>query len=166
MFFRVFETSLGWAGIAGTDLGITLLQLPKRGRAESFNAITQLAGVDSIESTSHFGETVEAITSYFDGNRVDFKCEVDSVRAGAFDIRVWNAAREVQYGEVVSYSWIAGRIGNPNAQRAVGQALGRNPVPLIVPCHRVLRADGRMGGFACGLDWKLKLLDLERRTRH
>jgi methylated-DNA-[protein]-cysteine S-methyltransferase len=82
--------------------------------------------------------------------------------AGEFDRRVWGAAREIGYGETDTYGGIAARIGRPGAARAVGQALGRNPIPVIVPCHRVLRADGSIGGFSAGLDWKVKLLEMEK----
>jgi methylated-DNA-[protein]-cysteine S-methyltransferase len=116
----------------------------------------------STESGSDFEDTVDAIRSYFDGKRVDFKCIVDSGSAGDFDVSVWSAAREIGYGDVATYKWVARRIGRPNAQRAVGQALGRNPIPLIVPCHRVLRTDGQLGGFRYGFDWKRRLLDIER----
>jgi methylated-DNA-[protein]-cysteine S-methyltransferase len=68
----------------------------------------------------------------------------------------------ISWGQTVSYKWVAGRIGRPNAARAVGQALGRNQVPLIIPCHRVIKEDGSIGGFGLGTEWKKWLLELER----
>ena len=104
---------------------------------------------------------VEKLGAYFRGERVDFDCELDLDGAGDFDRRVWEAAREIGYGETDTYGGIAARIGQAKAARAVGQALGRNPIPVIVPCHRVLRADGSVGGFSAGLDWKTRLLRME-----
>jgi len=74
---------------------------------------------------------------------------------------VWQATRLIPYGETRSYLWVAVQIGKPGAARAVGQALGRNPLPVIVPCHRVIAADGGLGGFTGGLEMKRRLLELE-----
>ena len=78
-----------------------------------------------------------------------------------FQREVWEATRLIAYGEARSYQWVAGQIKKPKATRAVGQALGSNPLPIIVPCHRVLASDGKLGGFTGGLDMKKNLLHLE-----
>ena len=78
-----------------------------------------------------------------------------------FQRQVWETTREVPYGEVRTYSWLAERISRPKAARSVGTALGQNPIPLVVPCHRIMRKGGRLGGFAGGLEWKQALLELE-----
>ena len=82
----------------------------------------------------------------------------------AFERRVYAVVKRIKAGEVRSYQWVAARLGQPNASRAVGQALKRNPWPLTVPCHRVIRADGRLGGFAWGLAQKRRLLLAERQS--
>ncbi len=79
-----------------------------------------------------------------------------------FQLKVWQALRDIPYGELVSYKTIAKAIGNPNAVRAVGGANGRNPIPIIVPCHRVIGSNGRLTGFGGGLETKQRLIDLER----
>ena len=84
-----------------------------------------------------------------------------SERAGAFEWDVWHCAKTIPFGETRSYGWIARKIGNPGAARAVGRALGANPWPLIIPCHRVIRSDGTIGGFSSGLKWKRYLLKYE-----
>jgi O-6-methylguanine DNA methyltransferase len=89
---------------------------------------------------------------------------VDLGGVGEFQRRVLEAARQIPFGEVRPYAWIAERIGHPRAVRAVGTALGENPVPLIVPCHRVGRSDGSLGGYIFGLPVKSQLWALERRT--
>ncbi|MCZ6626311.1 MAG: MGMT family protein [Deltaproteobacteria bacterium] len=83
-----------------------------------------------------------------------------------FTRAVLRITAQIPYGEVRSYRWVAQRLGKPNATRAVGNALARNPIPIIIPCHRVVRSDGTLGGFALGRDWKKGLLDLEKRNRN
>ncbi len=79
-----------------------------------------------------------------------------------FQRKVWEKVGEIPYGELKSYKWIAGEIGNPNGVRAVGNAVGKNPVPPIIPCHRVIRSDGKLGGFSSGIALKKWLLKLEK----
>ena len=106
----------------------------------------------------------EEIVEYLRGKRAFFSVPVDLSEAGAFQRRVLETARQIPFGEARPYAWVAERIGNPHAVRAVGTALGRNPVPLIVPCHRVWRADGGLGGYLFGVALKRQLLELERST--
>ncbi len=106
----------------------------------------------------------EEIAEYLHGKRAFFSVPVDLSEAPAFQRRVLEAARQIPFGEARPYSWVAGRIGSPRAVRAVGTALGRNPVPLIVPCHRVRRTDGGLGGYLFGEPLKRRLADLERNT--
>ncbi len=103
----------------------------------------------------------EQLAEYFTGARTHFDLDV-AVPGTAFQQRVWGALREIPYGVVVSYADVARRIGNPNAARAIGQANGANPTPIVVPCHRVIAADGTIGGFSSGLTIKRRLLDIER----
>jgi len=104
------------------------------------------------------------LQEYWEGRRSFFSVPVDLGAGPPFQHRVLDAAVRIPFGESRSYSWVAGAIGHPKAVRAVGTALGRNPVPFIVPCHRVLRSDGSLGGYGLGLPLKRLLLDLEVRT--
>ncbi len=104
------------------------------------------------------------IGEYLRGQRAFFSVPVDLSGAPPFQRRVLEAARQIPFGEGRPYAWVAERIGSPRAVRAVGTALGRNPVPLIVPCHRVWRTDGGLGGYLFGAQLKHRLLELERRT--
>jgi O-6-methylguanine DNA methyltransferase len=106
----------------------------------------------------------EELLQYLDGERSYFTVPVDLTHLPRFQHQVLDEARRIPFGEVRSYSYLAGRIDHPRAARAVGTALGRNPVPFIVPCHRVLREDESLGGYAFGLPLKSDLLDLERAT--
>ena len=107
-------------------------------------------------------ETSKQLTAYFKGKLKEFDLPL-SPEGTAFQHRVWEALRGIPYGETLSYGDLARRIGNPNACRAVGAANGRNPLPIVVPCHRVIGADGTLTGFGGGLPIKEQLLDHERR---
>ncbi|MGH7896546.1 MAG: methylated-DNA--[protein]-cysteine S-methyltransferase [Candidatus Binatia bacterium] len=126
-------------------------------------------GVGALEASSrgarsHAERAREELAEYLEGLRSYFTVPVDVSTAAPFQRSVLETAVTIPFGEVRSYQWIAGRIGSPRAVRAVGTALGRNPVPILVPCHRVLRSDGALGGYAFGLDWKSRFLALERET--
>ena len=104
------------------------------------------------------------LSEYLDGKRSFFSVPVDLSEAPEFQRKVLRATAAIPFGEARPYAWVARRIGHPRAVRAVGTALGRNPVPLIVPCHRVLRSDGSAGGYIFGVGVKADLLGLERVT--
>jgi O-6-methylguanine DNA methyltransferase len=106
----------------------------------------------------------EELHEYFQGKRAFFSVPVDLSETPEFQRRVLEAARRIPFGEVRPYAWVAQRIGHPRAVRAVGTALGRNPVPFIVPCHRVLQSGGGIGGYLFGSETKSGLLALERTT--
>jgi len=106
----------------------------------------------------------EELSEYFQGKRAFFSVPVDLSGVPEFQKKVLAAARRIPFGEVRPYAWVAQRIGHPRAVRAVGTALGRNPVPFIVPCHRVLQTGGGLGGYLFGTDVKSGLLSLERHT--
>jgi len=106
----------------------------------------------------------EELHEYLQGERAFFSVPVDLSGAPEFQKKVLAAARRIPFGEVRPYAWVARTIGNPRAVRAVGTALGRNPVPFIVPCHRVLQSGGGLGGYLFGTDTKSRLLALERTT--
>jgi methylated-DNA-[protein]-cysteine S-methyltransferase len=107
-----------------------------------------------------FADVRRQLTEYFDGRRRSFDVPL-ALRGNSFELRVWEALLEVPYGETVSYGEIARRMGRPDAPRAVGLANGRNPIAVIVPCHRVIGAHGGLVGYGGGLERKRLLLDLE-----
>ncbi len=114
---------------------------------------------DNPEMASRLTEALEA---YFSGVRTEFHdIPLDLVHGTVFQRAVWEGARAISWGTLETYAGLAARIGHPKAVRAVGQALGANPVPILVPCHRILAANGRLGGFSAGLHWKQALLGIE-----
>ncbi|HJX12651.1 MAG TPA: methylated-DNA--[protein]-cysteine S-methyltransferase [Dehalococcoidales bacterium] len=156
-FYTVFRTAAGWMGLLGSGAGLRRVVLPQGSESEVRRAL----GDDAIFSPDFFTDIVARLTAYFEGERVDFRDKLDFSPATGFQRAVWRAARRIPYGETRSYGWLAGQIGRPGAARAVGQALGRNPLPVIVPCHRVLGGGGGLGGYRGGLEVKRFLLRLE-----
>jgi methylated-DNA-[protein]-cysteine S-methyltransferase len=109
-------------------------------------------------------EAVRQLGGYFAGLRTDFDLPLEPAEGTAFQRRVWLELRAIPYASTINYGQLAGRVGNPNASRAVGLANGRNPISIVVPCHRVVGANGMLTGYGGGLDRKRLLLDLERRV--
>jgi methylated-DNA-[protein]-cysteine S-methyltransferase len=109
------------------------------------------------------GQAMQQLRQYFAGNRVRFDLPL-SPAGTAFQKSVWLQLREIPYGRTISYGELAKRIGNAKASRAVGSANGKNPLPIVVPCHRVIQGTGKIGGFSGGLDIKEKLLKMEARN--
>lgn len=122
-------------------------------------------GSSGREDPGAFTDVRQQLEEYFAGKRLIFRLPLDMDQGTPFQRRVWKALRDIPYGQTVSYKDIAGSICQPSATRAVGTANGMNPLPVIVPCHRVVAADGTLGGFTGGLDIKKKLLKLEAETR-
>jgi methylated-DNA-[protein]-cysteine S-methyltransferase len=156
-----FLTSAGWAAVVFSSGAVSRLVLPQPDRDEALKLAGEMPEVS--EDAAPVKELVERLRRYFDGQPVEFADELDISAGSPFQQRVWQAARQIPRGETRSYQWIASRIGQPGAARAVGQALGRNPLPVIIPCHRVLASDGKLGGFSGGLEIKHALLKLEGR---
>ncbi|MEW6108587.1 MAG: methylated-DNA--[protein]-cysteine S-methyltransferase [Nitrospirota bacterium] len=105
------------------------------------------------------------LAEYFRGLRTEFTCKTAFIEGTDFEKRVWNTIRQVPYAETRTYKWLANEIGKPQASRAVGQALSKNPVPVIFPCHRIIESDGSLGGYSSGTNIKRRLLEFEYYTR-
>lgn len=101
------------------------------------------------------------LKEYFEDGREEFTQKIGFAKGTEFDRQVWLALKEVPHGETRTYKWLAEKVGKPAACRAVGQALSRNPIPIILPCHRIIESDGSIGGFSAGVDIKRRLLEIE-----
>ncbi|MBI2832143.1 MAG: methylated-DNA--[protein]-cysteine S-methyltransferase [Chloroflexi bacterium] len=158
--YFIFNISAGWMGVLSSAKGLVRATFP-RPSAEEARCLLEI-DVDNTEfSPHHFEYLAERLRAFFSGSKVAFPDALDLSVATPFQRRVWETTRLIPYGETLSYRQVAERIENPRASRAVGQALGRNPLPIIVPCHRVLASNGGLCGFGGGLDMKQYLLTLE-----
>ena len=106
-------------------------------------------------------QVARELQEYFEKGREIFTVKMILEKGSAFDHKVWLTLKEIPYGETRTYKWLAEKVGSPNASRAVGQSLSRNPLPIILPCHRVIESDGSIGGYSAGSDIKRRLLDIE-----
>jgi len=105
------------------------------------------------------------LDAYFSGSGAVFSQKIKFVFGTDFEKNVWNALKDIPFGETRSYKWIASKIGKPGAVRAVGRALSKNPVPVVIPCHRVIESNGSLGGYSYGIETKRRLLDMEYYAR-
>ena len=104
---------------------------------------------------------IRELVRYFNGTGFKLSQKIKFLTGTEFEKGVWSALKKIPYGETRSYKWIAEKVGNPSAVRAVGRALSKNPVPIVVPCHRVIESDGSIGGYSSGVDRKIRLLEME-----
>jgi len=158
----VFRSGWGWVGIAESAKGICAISLPKKTRREAERSLREVAGPYVIgPAAGGLRRAKEQLELYLSGRRHTFSVPVD-VRLGTlFQQRVWRVLRRLPYGSLRSYGWVASRVGGSRYARAVGNAVGANPIPLIIPCHRIVAHDVSLGGFSGGLAMKRRLLDLE-----
>jgi methylated-DNA-[protein]-cysteine S-methyltransferase len=162
MHYAVFETPAGWIATLATASGLKRLELPA---ASAEAALAALAPPPAaLEDAAYFSALITDLERYFSGQAVVFTITLDLTGVPAFRRRVWQATRGIPWGETRSYGWLAAQAGQPRGARAVGQAMAHNPVPIVVPCHRVVSTTG-LGGFTGGLDMKRQLLALEGGTQ-
>jgi methylated-DNA-[protein]-cysteine S-methyltransferase len=168
--YAVIDTAIGACAVAWGPVGITGVQLPE-GDAEKTRGRLLHHHPDATEQAPppDIAAAIAAITALLEGEHVDLSAiALDTTRVPPFARRVYEVARTIPPAETLTYGAIAERIGAPGEARAVGQALGHNPFPLIVPCHRVVAAGGKTGGFSArgGVATKLRLLEIERAHAH
>jgi len=184
----LFETAWGWCGAGVTTRGVSCLCLPCARRENAVRHLRSLVeqcggGMtepavppvgegsgprSSFREWPHAQTLVEEVRGYFDGRVRTFRARVDWLGATDFQRRVWRAARTIPWGQTRTYGELGAMAGSPRAARAVGQCMASNPVPLIVPCHRVIRSGGALGGFSAegGEAFKRKLLEWESSPAH
>ncbi len=153
MYYCYLETPIGELLLAGTADALTMVGFPKGSMRRDPEA-------DWIFNEKPFAEVSRQLLEYFAGERRDFDLKLD-LEGTEFQLSVLRELQQIPYGTTTSYADIAKRIGRPKAVRAVGAANGRNPIPIIVPCHRVIGSHGDLTGFGGGLDTKEALLRLE-----
>jgi methylated-DNA-[protein]-cysteine S-methyltransferase len=164
--YTLIETAFGTCAIAWSEHGITRLRLPEVHPARLQARMVAPGGerVALIDAPPFAAEAAAALCRYFAGERTSFSDVVlDLAGCEPFERTIYAAARQIAWGTTASYGELARAAGAPDAARVVGRAMGRNPVPIVIPCHRVITADGRIGGFSApgGVDTKQRLHQLE-----
>jgi len=164
MRYTLINTEIGQIGLVGSGAGLRRIVLPQPSPGAVLQLIMQ-GFPGAIADPTPFGDLPQRLGRYLKGEQVSFDDKLDLTCATPFRHAVWEATRAIPYGETQSYGWIARQIGKPKAQRAVGQALAKNPLPIVVPCHRVIGEDGSLTGFEGGLEMKKCLLEIEASSR-
>jgi methylated-DNA-[protein]-cysteine S-methyltransferase len=155
--YAYLETPIGTLLIVGDDASLHRIAFPERGHAAKPGPGWQESKRGPV------GEAMRQLREYFARKRTVFDLPL-APEGTAFQRSVWRQLHEIPYGETISYGELARRVGNPKASRAVGSANGANPLPIVIPCHRVIAGDGTLGGFGGGLPTKQTLLALETRS--
>jgi methylated-DNA-[protein]-cysteine S-methyltransferase len=164
--FNLFHTPVGTGAIAWSEDGLVGIQLPERSEAATeARLLRRFPSAGREQPTEPVAAAIAAIETLLSGEPADLSfVRLDETGIGDFERRVYAVARAIPPGETLTYGEIARRLGDANASRDVGKALGANPWPIVVPCHRVLGADGRIGGFSAhgGIETKVRMLQIEK----
>ena len=157
------DSPLGPLLVASTDRGLVAVSyLQFRGEGETLERIAARVSPRVVEAPAKVDGIRRELDDYFEGRLTDFSTPIDWALVGDFGRRVLAQTAAIPYGDVATYGDIARGIGSPGAARATGNALGANPMPIVVPCHRVVASGGKLGGYTGGVDRKRLLLSLER----
>lgn len=158
----IFQSPWGWMGISESSKGIDGIALPKRSKQVILSDLQAQFNeqVEQGESATLHAASRQLL-DYLAGRRNTFDVPLDLSRGTSFQRQVWRTLQRVPYGKLRSYQWIALRVGGRHYARAVGNAVGANPLPIVIPCHRIVAHDASLGGFSGGLLMKRKLLGLE-----
>ncbi|NQT01627.1 MAG: methylated-DNA--[protein]-cysteine S-methyltransferase [Planctomycetes bacterium] len=162
--YTIFQTKWGYFGLAGTEYGLCRTQLPGTNPEKIKSRL--LKNLPNPQYDKTFCKILQKqITAYFEGDYIKFSRDIPLALDGfsSFGISALTTCRDVEIGQIITYGQLAKKAGRPNASRAVGSTLAKNPLPLIIPCHRIIRSDGKMGGFSApgGITFKKKMLKLE-----
>jgi methylated-DNA-[protein]-cysteine S-methyltransferase len=160
--FVLLDTCLGWMGVVNSPSGLRKVILPQESRDAALCEVMNCGCAAEEQSPDLFGDLPHRLSRYLEGEPVDFPDKLDLGETTRFQQDVWQIVRMIPYGETMSYGWVANRLGSPKAARGVGQALARNPLPIVIPCHRVISSNGNLGGFGGGVKIKEFLLRLEQ----
>ncbi|WP_372781004.1 methylated-DNA--[protein]-cysteine S-methyltransferase [Phenylobacterium sp.] len=163
--YTLFETEIGWAGLAWNDNGLIGVHLPERDPDNNRRSFERrFPGIAEAPAPESLAATIQGIQALMRGEKADLTgAPLDIARVPDFNARVYEIARAIPPGETLTYGEIAVRLGDKLLARDVGAALGQNPWPIVVPCHRVTAANGKLGGFSArgGVNTKVKLLAIE-----
>jgi methylated-DNA-[protein]-cysteine S-methyltransferase len=159
--YAAVDSPLGPLTVASTPRGLVRLSYPDKAPDELLEELAAKVSPRVLEAPARLDEVRRELDEYFDGNRQRFDLPIDWSLTHGFTRSVLRATAKIGYGDLSTYAGVAGRAGSPRAVRAAGNALGANPIPIVVPCHRVVRTGGKLGGYTGGVERKEFLLRLE-----
>ena len=166
IYFDSFSTSIGHVYIAKNSKGVCRIFLTHAAEKDFLQLFPKDTSIKIQRNDSRLKYEIDVLKEYLAGKQVAFDFPLDLCCGTLFQKKVWEKLREIPYGEYRSYKWIAEQIGNPHAARAVGMANNKNPLPLVIPCHRVIGSNGSLTGYASGLHIKKQLLEMEYDTKN
>jgi len=161
IYYNTFKSPVGEILVTRTEKGLNFVSFPKSTWEKFLSALSKDKNISLLKDEKKFSALKKDLKMYFSGKKANFKEKLDLKGGTAFQKRVWEAMLRMPFGQTRSYGWLAQQVGGKNKARAVGTACGANPIPIIVPCHRVIREDGSLGGYGGGLGMKRKLLEIE-----
>ena len=162
LYYATFKSPVGEILATRTEKGLNFITFPKSRWHRFLAALRKDQSITLKKDEKKFSSLRKDLKSYFSGKKVSFRQPLDLSGGTPFQKRVWKAMQRIPPGQTKSYGWLARQAGGKNKARAAGAACGANPIPIIVPCHRVVRSDGSLGGYAGGLGVKRKLLSMEK----
>jgi methylated-DNA-[protein]-cysteine S-methyltransferase len=158
IYWKAFDTPLGEGIVASTGQGVNYLGLPGQSIGDHLDRLkNKYSEAQLSEDPGVLREGLEQLNRYWRGERVEFSVSID-LQGTSFQRSIWSYLQQISFGQTVTYRQVAQAVGSPRAYQAVGRAVGDNPVPLLVPCHRVIGSDGSLTGFAAGIGTKRWLL--------
>ena len=160
--YRTIDSPVGTLLLAATPTGLVRVAFDREGFDEVLESLAKAVGPRVLRAPARLEAATRQLAEYFAGERTRFDLPLDRSLSSGFQGLVHAYLPQIPYGQTESYLEVAGHVGSPRAVRAVGTACARNPLPVVVPCHRVLRSDGSTGGYLGGPEAKALLLDLER----
>ncbi len=160
LFYAQLRSPVGVIHLSRTEKGIKLLALDRPEWLRQLTALRKRNELTLVRDEKRFKTIKSRLKRYFSGQKVNFDQNLDLGSCTSFQKKVWKEMSKIPFGQTRSYQWLADRV-RVRSPRAVGQACGSNPLPIIIPCHRVIASDGKLGGYGGGLSKKIKLLKLE-----
>jgi len=155
------DSPFGELLLAASEQGLLRLAFPEEDADSVLERLAARVSPRIVEAPAQLDQIRRELDEYFEGRRREFELPLDWTLVGPFGRRVLGATAQIPYGQVLTYTEVAAEAGSPRGSRAAGNALGANPIPIVVPCHRVLRGSGALGGYAGGLPRKQFLLEME-----
>ena len=156
-----FDSRIGRIYIASRENGVCKVSVPKESRRDFVGWLKEHFDLDDVvDNQSHNREAIDQLNRYFNGKLVEFNCPIEPLGT-PFQVRVWKELARISYGSTITYKHLAKRVSAPTAYQAVGRAIAANPLPIIIPCHRVVGSNGSLVGYSCGIKTKEFLLRLE-----